>query len=230
MLSIILPAYNEAETIGNAVERVMEFTMSEFDDFEIIVAEDGSTDGTDRIAENLAEKYPFVTHLHSDERLGRGMALNNAIRMARYEFVIYMDTDLSTDLRHIKDVYDALKSGYDIAVGSRLLKDSITERPLSRDLPSRVYNLLVRLFLGSKIHDHQCGFKGFRKSRVMEILNMIEDNHWFWDTELLVLAQRKGFRVVEIPVRWEHGEGSKVSIIGDGIYMFRNILRMAVKK
>ena len=226
MLSIILPAYNEAKRIEKAVEEIREYMLSSFSDFEIIIAEDGSTDGTDRIARGLAEKYSFVTHLHSDERLGRGRALNNAIEKAKNEFVIYMDVDLSTDLKHIKDIYNALKSGYDIAIGSRLLKESNASRPFIRDFPSKVYNFLVRFLLKSKIHDHQCGFKGFRKSRVVKILETVSDNHWFWDTELLVLAQRRGLKIKEIPVRWSHGNESKVSVVGDSIYMFRNILRM----
>ncbi len=230
MLSIILPAYNEAKRIESAVERIMEFMNSNFQDFEIIIAEDGSTDGTDKVAEKLAEKYGFVRHLHSDERLGRGKALNNAIKRSEYEFVIYMDVDLSTDLKHVNDIYEALKAGYDIAVGSRLLKSSRAKRPFTRDLSSRVYNFLVRALLKSGIHDHQCGFKGFRKSRIADILDSIADNHWFWDTELLVLAQRKGLKIKEIPVTWEHGGESKVSILNDSIYMLRNIFRIMRKR
>ena len=226
MLSVILPAYNEAKRIESAVERIAEFMLSNFSDFEIIIAEDGSTDGTDEVARSLAKKYSFVTHLHSDERLGRGKALNNAIKKSRYEFVIYMDVDLSTDLRHVTDIYGALRAGYDIAIGSRLIKGSDAKRPFTRDFPSRVYNFLVRALLKSRIQDHQCGFKGFRKSRVADVLDSISDNHWFWDTELLILAQRKGLKIKEIPVRWEHGSDSKVNVFSDSIYMLRNIFRM----
>ena len=226
MITVILPAYNEAERLKTAFERVKSYMESNFDEFEIIIAEDGSRDGTDAVARSISERFDFVTHLHSDERLGRGKALNRAIKSARYEFVMYMDVDLSTDLKHIRDVYMALNSGYDIAIGSRLLSGSVAKRPAFRELPSRVYNLLVRLMLGSKIRDHQCGFKGFRKSRILPILDRIRDNHWFWDTELLVLAQREGLRIREIPVRWEHGGESKVNVLRDSAYMFRSILRM----
>ncbi|AIY90243.1 dolichyl-phosphate beta-glucosyltransferase [Geoglobus acetivorans] len=226
MISIIFPAYNEAARLKKAFESVREYMTENFDEFEIIIAEDGSTDGTDRIAQSLEEKYSFVRHLHSDERLGRGKALNNAIKNSRYQFVLYMDVDLSTDLKHIKDVYDALESGYDIAIGSRLMRESSASRPFSRDFPSKTYNFLVRTLLGSKIHDHQCGFKGFRKSSIIRIIDRIEDNHWFWDTELLVLAQREGLKIKEIPVSWKHGGDSKVSVARDSIYMLRNILRM----
>ncbi|WP_456478404.1 dolichyl-phosphate beta-glucosyltransferase, partial [Geoglobus ahangari] len=215
-----------AKRLERSVETLAKYLQDNFSEFEIIIAEDGSTDGTDEIARKLAEKYEFVTHLHSDERLGRGKALNRAIANARFEFVMYMDVDLSTDLNHVKEVYSALEVGYDVAIGSRLMPESLATRPVFRELPSRIYNLLVRILLGSKVRDHQCGFKGFRKSRIMRILERIEDNHWFWDTELLVLAQREGLRVKEIPVRWEHGGESKVNVLEDSVYMFRNILRM----
>uniref|UniRef100_A0A7C3UB83 Glycosyltransferase family 2 protein n=1 Tax=Geoglobus ahangari TaxID=113653 RepID=A0A7C3UB83_9EURY len=226
MISVILPAYNEAKRLKDSVEKIVEYLKENVSEFEIIIAEDGSRDGTDKIAKELAERYKFIRHLHSKERLGRGKALNNAIRNAKYEFVLYMDVDLSTDLKHIGDVLKALNDGYDIAIGSRLLSESDAARPLYRDIPSRIYNFLVRFLLGSKIRDHQCGFKAFRKSRIIKLLDKIKDNHWFWDTEILVLAQRKGLKIAEIPVKWRHSGKSKVNLTKDSIYMFKNIIRM----
>ncbi len=225
MISIVIPAYNEAERLEKSIEVLVTYLRKNFDNFEIIIAEDGSTDGTDEIARNLAEKYPFVVHLHSNERLGKGKAVLNGIRTAKNEFVLYMDADLSTDVEHIMDVYKALNDGYDIAIGSRLVKGSEAHRPFTRDLPSKVYNLLVRFLLKSKIRDHQCGFKGFRKSSVSDIFDRIRDNHWFWDTELLILAQREGLKIKEIPVKWRHGGESKVSLIKTSLYLLSNILR-----
>jgi len=226
MISVVLPAYNEANRLRESVEKILDYLEKNFKEFEIIIAEDGSKDGTDRIARELSERYEFVRHLHSKERLGRGKALNNAIRSAKYEFVLYMDVDLSTDLRHVRDVVKALNDGYDIAIGSRLLRESDASRPLHRDIPSRIYNFLVRFLLRSKIRDHQCGFKAFRRSRIIDLLDEIEDNHWFWDTEILVLAQRRGLKIAEIPVRWRHGGKSKVNLTRDSIYMFKNIIRL----
>ncbi|WP_457591438.1 dolichyl-phosphate beta-glucosyltransferase [Geoglobus sp.] len=226
MLSVIIPAHNEAGRLERSVERLSEYLRKNFDEFEIIIAEDGSTDGTDRIAKRLAERYGFVRHIHSDERLGKGKAVFEGIKNARYPVVIYMDADLSTDLTHIKELIRAINEGYDIAIGSRLVRGSETKRPFVRELPSRVYNLLVRLMLGSKIRDHQCGFKAFKRDVILELGRKVKDNHWFWDTELLVLAQREGLRIREIPVRWEHGGESKVNVLRDSAYMFRSILRM----
>jgi len=225
-VSIILPAYNEAKRIEKAVKVVKEYLKRSNYDYEIIIAEDGSTDGTDKIAERLAKSNSRIIHLHSNERLGRGKALTNAIRQAKGDIVAYLDVDLSTDMKHLKELIDAIARGYDVATGSRLMRGSKTERPFKRDLASRIYNLLVRLMLGSKLRDHQCGFKAFRKSSILPLLDKIKDNYWFWDTELLVLAQKFDLKVKEIPVKWKQSEDTKVRFAKDVSYMFSQILRM----
>ncbi len=225
MISIIFPAHNEAEKIEEAVLRTAEEAKKLRLDFEIIIAEDGSTDGTDEIASRLAETYDFVKHLHSDERLGRGEALRRALKESRGDVVIYMDADLSTDISHLKDLVDNIKD-YDIVIGSRLLRESDAKRPLSREIPSRVYNFLVRFLLKSNIRDHQCGFKALKRNAAEDLFFKVKDNHWFFDTELLILAQRKGYRIKEIPVRWRHEENSKVKLLKDSFYMLKNIIRL----
>lgn len=225
-VSVVLPAYNEAKRLREAVKRVEDQLIALGYDYEIVIAEDGSTDGTDAIAREIAEKNARVKHLHSDERLGRGRALMNAFRSCEGDIVVYMDVDLSTDLRHLGELVSAVANGYDVVTGSRLMKDSKVKRPWKRDIASKVYNLLVRILLHSKIHDHQCGFKAFRKSAILRISELVKDTHWFWDTEVLVLAQRLGFKVKEIPVRWEHGGETKVRFKRDVLYMFSQILRL----
>ncbi len=226
-VSIVLPAYNEAKRLRNAVKKVLEAAKQTGYEHEIIIAEDGSTDGTDQVAAELAKEYKEVTHLHSKDRLGRGKALINAFEKASGEIVVYMDVDLATDLSHLKELVDAIAvENYDIATGSRLLKESEADRPIKRDIASKVYNFLVRLLLGSKIKDHQCGFKAFRKNAILQICKNVKDNHWFWDTEVLVLAQKLGYKVKEIPVKWRHGGETKVRLSKDATYMFSQILRM----
>jgi len=226
MLSIILPAYNEADKIEVAVKRVAEFA-GEIDEFEIIIAEDGSTDGTDLIAKELANRYDFVKHLHSDEREGRGKALKRAFKLAEGDVIIYMDVDLSTDLSHLREFVKAIKDGYGIAIASRFLKDSKVERSFLRSLLSRVYNILVRFLLSSNVRDHQCGFKAFNRDVILDLVEDVRDDHWFFDTELLILAQRKGIRIKEIPVRWRESGSSKVSSLRDSIYMFWKVLELS---
>ncbi|MEM1579260.1 MAG: flippase-like domain-containing protein [Archaeoglobaceae archaeon] len=225
-LSIILPAYNEAGRLKKAVEKVEEYAKKFGYDYEIIIAEDGSTDGTDLIATQISQENPRVKHLHSPERLGRGRALMNAFKSCEGEILVYMDVDLSTRLEHLRELVNAIKDGYDIATGSRLMKESRARRPLKRDIASRVYNFLVRFLLRSRIHDHQCGFKAFRKDAIMKIGENVRDLHWFWDTEVLILAQRMGYKVKEIPVTWEHGGETKVRFKKDVLYMFSQVMRM----
>jgi len=225
-VSVVLPAYNEAKRLENAVRKVEEYLKKLGYDYEIIIAEDGSTDGTDEIARRLARDNPRIRHIHSDERLGRGRALTRAFKEAKGNIVVYMDVDLSTDLEHLKELINAILDSYDVATGSRLVEGSKTKRPLKRDIASRGYNFLVRLLLRSKIHDHQCGFKAFRKDAILKISEKVRDTHWFWDTETLVVAQRLGYSVKEIPVRWVHGGDTKVRFGKDVLYMFSQIIRM----
>jgi len=223
MISIVFPAYNEAERIEKAIKETEKFLKKINYDYEIIVAEDGSTDGTDKIVQELVNDK--IRLFHSDVRLGRGKALMNAFEKAKGEIVISMDVDLATNIKHLKDLIEAIENGYDIAIGSRLIEGSKAKRSFERLLYSKVYNFLVRALLKSKIKDHQCGFKAFKKDIVVKLGKEAKDNHWFWDTEILVLAQRKGYKIKEIPVEWTEGKDTKVRRT-DVFYMFSRILKM----
>ena len=223
MISIVFPAYNEAERIEKAIKETEKFLKKINYDYEIIVAEDGSTDGTDKIVQRLVNDK--IRLFHSDVRLGRGKALMNAFEKAKGEIVISMDVDLATNIKHLKDLIEAIENGYDIAIGSRLIEGSKAKRSFERLLYSKVYNFLVRALLKSKIKDHQCGFKAFKKDIVVKLGKEAKDNHWFWDTEILVLAQRKGYKIKEIPVEWTEGKDTKVRRT-DVFYMFSRILKM----
>lgn len=223
MISIVFPAYNEAERIEKAIKETEKFLKKINYDYEIVVAEDGSTDGTDKIVQKLVNDK--IRLFHSDVRLGRGKALMNAFEKAKGEIVISMDVDLATNIKHLKDLIEAIENGYDIAIGSRLIEGSKAKRSFERLLYSKVYNFLVRALLKSKIKDHQCGFKAFKKDIVVKLGKEAKDNHWFWDTEILVLAQRKGYKIKEIPVEWTEGKDTKVRRT-DVFYMFSRILKM----
>ncbi len=224
---MVLPAYNEAANIEKAVLVTAETLFKTTDQFEIIIAEDGSTDGTDRMASGLAEQYAYVVHLHSDKRQGRGKALNRAFKAASGEVLCYIDVDLATDMRYLEKLIRAVGTeGYDFATGSRMMPESDAKRPFKREFASKGYNFLVRLFLRSKLYDHQCGFKAFRREALFELLDEIENDHWFWDTEVLVRAQHKGYRVIEFPVCWRHGGSSKVNLAKDVRGMGSEIFRL----
>lgn len=210
-VSVVLPVYNDREALMTAIPRslgVLETIAP--GSFELIVAEDGSTDGSAEFVRDCEAKDPRVRLLHSDERLGRGRALNRAFAEAKGSIVCYYDVDLATDIQHLTELIGAVRDGYDLATGSRLLPESDITRSGGREIASRGYNMLVRTILGSSLHDHQCGFKAFRRDRLLELLPSISADHWFWDTEVLVRAQRKGYQVREFPVRWRQGPGTTV--------------------
>lgn len=225
-VSVVLPAYNEAGRIEDAVEKTACALRGITPSFEIIIAEDGSKDGTDRISESLAKKYDFVVHMHSDERLGRGRAMSRAFKASRGEIICDIDVDLATDMKHLRELVQSIRDGYDFATGSRMLPESNVKRPFKRGLASKGYNFLTRFMLGSKLYDHQCGFKSFKRQSLFALMDTVKDTHWFWDTELLVRAQRAGYKIKEFPVEWRHGGATKVNLIKDIFGMGSQIFRL----
>ncbi len=227
-VSVVLPAYNEERTIEETVRTTLS-TLSTFlppDAFEVIVAEDGCDDRTPEIADELAAEDSRVRHFHSDVRLGRGGALERAFAASNGETLVYFDTDLATDMSHLEELVERVRSGeYDVATGSRWMSGHQANRPAKRGVPSRAYNTLVRFFLRSDLRDHQCGFKAFSREAFDDLSDEVEDNHWFWDTELLVRAQRKGYRVDEFPVDWTPKGDTKVDLVRDIFGMGSQILR-----
>ena len=207
----ILPVYNDREALEVAIPRSIEVLEGITDSFLLAVAEDGSTDGSAEFVCEWEKKDSRVRLFHADERLGRGTALARVIRAVDAAIVCYYDVDLATDMAHLPALIQAIRDGSDIATGSRLMPESDIVRTQGREVASQGYNLLVRLVLKSSLYDHQCGFKAFR--RIIPLLTLLNDTeapHWFWDTELLVRAQNRGFRIAEIPVRWRTSDKTTV--------------------
>jgi len=207
---VVIPVYNDLSALQEAIPLTLKMMEEFFPRFEIIIAEDASTDGSVEYASSWQDKDPRVVHLHRDQRLGRGSALATAAKQANGEIFCYFDVDLATDMTYLPAIIKAVIEGADIATGSRLLYGSDITRSFNREIKSRGYNWLVRIILNSKVIDHQCGFKAFRRAKLLSLLPDIRDNHWFWDTEVLVQAQRKGYRIAEIPVIWREGPGTTV--------------------
>jgi len=227
-VSVVLPAYNEEDTIERTVAVTLD-TLAAFlpaGTFEVIVAEDGCDDRTPDIATRMAEEDDRVRHIHSDERLGRGGALEYAFERAHGETLVYFDTDLATDMRHLEELVESVRSEeYDVATGSRWLAENRADRPAKRGIPSFGFNTMVRTVLRSDLRDHQCGFKALSRTAFEDLGPKVQDEHWFWDTELLVKAQREGYRVKEFAVDWEPKGDSKVDIVRDVFGMGSQILR-----
>lgn len=224
-ITAIIPVYNDRPALEIALETSLETLSGITGSFEILVAEDGSTDGSAEYVRQFEKQDSRVRLLHSDERQGRGRALSRAIRESRGRIVCYYDVDLATDMKHLPALLAAVRDGSDLSTGSRLLPGSDIVRTEGREIASRTYNFLVRLFLGSRIYDHQCGFKAFNRERILPLLPSVRAGHWFWDTEILVRAQRAGYTVAELPVRWRAGKGTTVRF-KDVFSMGISILRL----
>jgi glycosyltransferase involved in cell wall biosynthesis len=222
---VALPVYNEEEQLASSVEKVLKVCRENYKDFEILIADNASTDRTLEIAKELAKRYKEVRYIHLPQK-GRGRALKTAWQSTDADIMCYMDIDLSTDLRHLKELTKAIEDGYDVAFGSRHEKQSELKRSLKRDILSRGYVFLVKFFLKTKYNDYQCGFKAVNKRIVKELLPKIKDNEWFFDTELIVKADKYGYKLKEIPVKWVEDKGSTVNIKKTVINYIKNIFRL----
>ena len=193
----------------------------------ITIADNASTDSTWAIATALAARDHQVRTLHLGQK-GRGRALRVAWTHSDADIVAYMDVDLSTRLEALLPLVAPLMSGHsDVAIGSRLAPGSRVVRGPKREFISRTYNQILRLVLRTQVRDAQCGFKAMRADVARRVLPMVEDNTWFFDTELLVVAERAGFRIAEVPVDWVDDPDSRVDIVGTALGDLRGVLRMA---
>lgn len=224
-VSAVIPVFNDVEALRTAIPVSLEALESYGRAFELIIAEDGSTDGSRELVEEWEKKDERVRLLHSDERQGRGRALTRALFEAKGDIFCYYDVDLATDIKHLPQLLGAIESGAAVSTGSRLMRDSNIKRSGDREIASRGFNFLVRLFLRSKLFDHQCGFKAYNVEALKHLSTKIQAPHWFWDTESLVLAQREGMKVVEFPVHWTEGPGTTVRF-KDVSNMGRDILKL----
>ncbi|CAD5244041.1 glycosyltransferase [Thermococcus camini] len=226
---VIIPAYNEQDFLENAVDSVIRvLARSEISDYTILIAEDGSTDGSDVICMKLSRKYSRVLCIHSKRRLGKGGAIKRSIRnLPNTGIMIHLDVDLSVPPEYIPlAVKHITETGCDSVICSRLRPGSTVNRSLYRQILSIGYNLLVNVLFRTGITDHQCGFKAFNLETTRDSLLEAQDSGWFWDTEILVRLKRKGLKVCELPVVWNESErDSRLNLKRDIIEMFISLLR-----
>lgn len=224
-ICVVVPVYNEEKQVESSVEKILDVCRKNYQNFEILIADNASTDKTLEIAKVLSKKYAEVKFIHLDQK-GRGRALKKAWTTTNADVMCYMDVDLSTDLAYIKPLTDAIENGYDISFGSRHKKGSILKRSLKRDILSRGYNFLLKIFLDVQFSDAQCGFKAINKRVAEKLIPMIKNNEWFFDTELLVKGEKLGYRLKEIPVKWDEDPESTVKIKRTVESYIRNIFRV----
>ncbi len=225
-LEVVIPVYNEERDLARSVERVREHLATLPWSARVTIADNASTDGTAVEARRLAHAYDDVRVVHLAEK-GRGRALKRVWSSSDAEVLVYMDVDLSTDLNALLPLVAPLLSGHsDLAIGTRLGRGSRVERGPKRELISRGYNLLLRSTLRARFSDAQCGFKAIRADVARELLPLVEDNAWFFDTELLVVAERAGLRIHEVPVDWVDDPDSRVEIARTALDDVRGIVRV----
>jgi putative flippase GtrA len=226
-VEIVIPVYNEAEQLAASITALRTYLDSSFPLATLItIADNASTDDTWPIALRLADQLPGVAALHLD-RKGRGRALRAAWSTSTAAVVAYMDVDLATGLDALLPLVAPLLSGHsDVAIGTRLAPGAHVVRGARRECISRGYNLLLRGALRSACTDAQCGFKAMRREAAAELLPLVEDNEWFFDTEVLVTAQRLGLRIHEVPVDWVDDTDSRVHVVGTALGDLRGVWRM----
>jgi len=228
VLDVVVPVYNEEVDLGPSVRRLHAYLTGAFPyTFRITIADNASTDGTLAVAHALAAELPGVAVLHL-ERKGRGGALRTAWSASESAVLAYVDVDLSTDLAALLPLVAPLISGHsDVAIGSRLRRGARVVRGPRREVLSRGYNLLLRGTLAARFSDAQCGFKAIRRDVARELLPLVEDTGWFFDTELLVLAQWARLRIHEVPVDWVDDPDTRVEIVPTVLADLRGIARLA---
>ncbi len=227
-VDIVLPVLNEESALPASVRKLRAFVDGQPDrDWRIIIADNGSTDRTPEVAAELAASISDVGVTRLEQR-GRGRALKKAWLESHADVRCYMDVDLSTDLDALPALVSAVADeGYGVAIGSRLLPESdVVGRTLKREITSRGYSLLFRTMFGTVFRDAQCGFKAIRGDVAAAIVPLVGDTGWFFDTEMLIIAQHNGYRIKEIPVHWEDDPDTRVKVLSTAWEDIKGLLRL----
>ena len=229
-VDLVLPVYNEEQILAQSVARVLEWTAEHPEhEWRIVVADNASTDRTLEIARELEARHTDrLVALHIPVK-GRGIALRVAWLTSAADVMAYMDVDLSTDIAHLSELVGPIAAGeVDLAYGTRLHPDAQTERSLRREFTSRAYVWMLRHLGRLRVSDAQCGFKAIGREASRALLPLVRDTGWFFDSELLLLAQENGYRMREVPVRWREDRDSRVAIVRTAIEDLRGLWRMRV--
>lgn len=226
--SIVIPAYNESVRLRPTLHALLRHIQEQSWDAEILVVNDGSTDDTAQIVREYGKLHPQVLLVENPGNRGKGFSVRNGMLHARGDICLFSDADLSSPITEAQKLFDAIAQGADVAIGSRWLRAELqTERqPLYRQAFGRIYNLVLRIVLGLRFADTQCGFKAFRRDAAQRIFPLQRIERWGFDPEILFLAKRAGMRVEEVPVLWAHSEGTRLHPFRDGLRMFLEAVRI----
>jgi len=227
-LSVVIPAYNEAERIGPTLEAISSHLNERGVSYEIIVVNDGSTDTTEQVVRSYAQADARVRLISYDPNRGKGYAVRKGMIEARADDALFTDADLATPIEELGKLQQAAKNGCDVVIGSRALKDSIIIgwRPWYRELSGKIFNLIIRLLAVSGIRDTQCGFKYFKGGSAARIFSVTRLDGFGFDVETLYLARKFGLRIGEIPVHWDNSPATKVSVLRHTLPMLIEVINV----
>jgi len=232
LFDIVVPVYNEEKELEENITKLHSFLKDNFLStlWHIVIVDNASNDRSLSIAKKLSKRLDNVSFIHLNKK-GRGRAVRKVWLESKADIVAYTDIDLSTDLNSLNPMVKKLLDGYDIAIGSRLLSDSVvTNRSFLREIISRMYNVLLKIFFQVRFSDAQCGFKVIKRKVFQSLSSYIENNEWFFDTELLVIAEKIGFKIYEHPVKWQDNPGSTVRVLPTILEDLNGVLRMFAKR
>ncbi|MGI9101566.1 MAG: dolichyl-phosphate beta-glucosyltransferase [Terriglobales bacterium] len=219
--SFIFPAYNESQRLATTLDKALAYIAQQHWRAEILVVNDGSSDSTADIVAAYSRRNPIVRLVENPGNRGKGYSVRNGMRSAHGDVLLFSDADLSSPIEEAPKLFAAIEGGADVAIGSRWLNSDLqTERqPLFRQVFGRIYNLMLRILLGLRFKDTQCGFKAFSRAAARAIFSAQRIERWGFDPEILFLARKYGFKVKEVPVSWAHDHLSKIHPVRDGMHM-----------
>lgn len=227
-LLVTIPVYNEEKALPVSIPVLHTFLSEHLAEYDwmIEIADNASIDDTPVVSRQLSEEYERVRYLRLEQK-GRGRALKKSWTESDADIVSYMDVDLSTNLESFPPMINALAhEGYDIGTGSRLMKGANTERSFKREFISRTYNLMVKSLFFTRFSDAQCGFKAVTREVIEKLIPVIEDNVWFFDSELLIIGEKSGYRIFDVPVKWIEDLDTRVKIVKTAMDDIKGLLRV----
>jgi glycosyltransferase involved in cell wall biosynthesis len=228
ILSIVIPAYNEGARIENALERVLSCVADRHWDAEVLVVDDGSSDNTADIVHTWMLTHPNLHLIYNDGNRGKGYSVRNGLLQATGQVVMFTDADLSSPIEEAERLFEALDAGADVAIGSRWLdkQRQTIHQPLYRRFFGRCFNAVTRKFIGLPYKDTQCGFKAFKRDAAQVIFRLQTIERWGFDPEILFIARKLKYKIVEVPVTWGHDERSRISYLKDGMKMLEEMAQI----
>jgi glycosyltransferase involved in cell wall biosynthesis len=224
----VIPAYNESARIESALERVLSCVAERHWNAEVLVVDDGSSDNTADIVRRRMQSHPNLHLIHNDGNRGKGFSVRNGILQSTGEIVLFTDADLSSPIEEAERLFEALDAGADVAIGSRWLdkQRQTIHQPLYRRFFGRCFNWVTRKFIGLPYKDTQCGFKAFKRDAAQVIFRLQTIERWGFDPEILFIARKLKYKIVEVPVTWGHDERSRISYLKDGMKMLEEMAQI----